>query len=231
MNEKEKESMQNIAHQWRQPLSQINSVVSVIDRILYKKNIHDKEIEEKLQEIEKLTQYMSHTIDDFSSEIASTKKKKTISLAMIIMEALSNIQMSLKEDEIILNLEIDQDSFYECYSKELMQIIIVLVNNARDALLERNTFKAKIDVSLYQNRSEYKIQIADNAGGITKNSMEKIFLPNYSTKHSSDGSGIGLFMAKKIIEEHHNGSLTVQNKDEGTLFCISLPKVLDNANV
>jgi len=218
-----KETMESIAHQWRQPLSQINSTVSLIDKILYDKNIQDPLLEEKLQEIEALTRYMSDTIDDFNSHFAQQKEK--IKLATVLENALSAVESSLKENKIEFNLKLDAEGECECYVEQLKQILIVLLNNAKDALVERNIFNGKIEIELFHQENEYVIKITDNAGGITKSVKEKMFEPYYTTKHQSQGTGIGLYMAKKIIVERHNGSLNVKNADRGTEFSIHLPEV------
>jgi len=230
MKEKEKlhyikETMESIAHQWRQPLSQINSTVGAIDKILYEKNIQDPLLEEKLQEIEALTRYMSDTIDDFKSHFTQNGEKESIKLTTLIKSALFAVESSLNEHNIELSLSIDAEYESICYVKQLTQILIILLNNAKDALLERNTFNAKIRVTLEYQKGEYIIKIADNAGGITKSVMEKIFEPYYTTKHKSVGTGIGLYMARNIIIERHDGSLSVKNVGEGTEFSITLPEV------
>ncbi len=223
-----KETMESIAHQWRQPLSQINSTVSVIDKILYEKNIQDPLLEEKLQEIEALTRYMSDTIDDFKNHFIENGKKEKIKLAILIKNALNAVEGRLKENSIEVLLNLDEEYECECYAHQLKQILIVLLNNAQDALLDRNTFNAKIEIQTFQDNGKYIIKILDNAGGITKSVKEKIFEPYYTTKHSSKGTGIGLYMAKKIIEERHNGTLNVKNIDSGTEFSIALAEVRDN---
>lgn len=220
-----KEIMEDIAHQWRQPLSQINSTVSVIDRILYEEKIQHPLIEEKLQEIEALTRYMSDTIDDFKDNFVESKEKECIKLAKIIKDAVGAVESSLKENSIELTLKLDEEYECECYVNQLKQILIVLLNNAQDALLDRNTFNAKIEVQTLHQNKEYIIKILDNAGGITKSVKEKIFEPYYTTKHSSKGTGLGLYMARKIIQERHNGRLDVQNIGSGTEFSISLTEV------
>lgn len=220
-----KETMENIAHQWRQPLSQINSTVGVIDRILYEKKIQEPLLEEKLQEIEALTKYMSNTIDDFKSHFANNMPKEVIGLASVVEGAIDAVLASLHESGIAIETRIDVNDECECYKNQLQEIIIVLLNNSRDALLERNTYMPKIEVDIVDENSYIVIKVSDNAGGITKSVMQKIFEPYYTTKHKSQGTGIGLFMARKIIEEKHSGSLSVKNVAQGTEFSISLPKV------
>lgn len=224
-----KETMENIAHQWRQPLSQINSTVSVIDKILYEENIQNPLLEEKLKEIEALTKYMSNTIDDFKSHFVHNVEKKNVKLTTIVKDAILKVEANLKENSIALSSKIDLDCECECYADQLQQIVIVLLNNAKDALLDRNTFEAKIQVEIVCENDEFVIKISDNAGGITKSVMQKIFEPYYTTKHKSQGTGIGLFMARKIVEEQHFGSLNVKNVENGSEFSISLPKGKNSA--
>ncbi len=214
--------IENIAHQWRQPLSQINATVSLIDKLLYEKNIEDPEIEAKLQEIERLTKYMSNTIDDFKNSLDKTEKK--VQLKEILHSAIETVRVSFEDTNIVLKSDIEYEFKKEFHINELQQIIIILLNNAKDALLERNIFKGFVKIHLYVNNSNYSIDICDNAGGITKSVMAKLFEPYYTTKHTSEGTGIGLYMARKIIKEKYNGSLEVKNIGEGSCFSIKLQR-------
>lgn len=220
---KTNEIIATIAHQWRQPLSQINATVCMLDKLLYDKHIQDPQIEEKLQEIEKLTKYMSNTIDEFKRHFENSAKMKTVVLQDVIQEALEPLQTYLKESNIKLECNINHSYQLSCYADELKQIIMVLINNAKDALLDRNIFDATIVIRLFQLEQMYCIEVRDNAGGISKSVMGKIFDPYYTTKHHSTGTGLGLFMARKIIEEKHNGTLNAQNVDKGSSFTIALP--------
>ncbi|MEA2073430.1 MAG: HAMP domain-containing sensor histidine kinase [Campylobacterota bacterium] len=230
MNEREKllnvkETIESIAHQWRQPLAQINSTVGSIDKILYEKNIQEPLLEEKLQKIEALTKYMSDTIDDFKKHFLQSTNKEKIVLAEIVQSAISNVMANLEENNIKIITEIDVEDECFCYKNQLEQIIMVLLNNSKDALLERNTFEAEIEVAIKKSEGHVVLSIGDNAGGITKSVMQKIFEPYYTTKHNSQGTGIGLYMAKKIIQEQ-DGLLSVRNIKSGSEFRITLPEVL-----
>lgn len=216
------ELISNIAHQWRQPLSQINATVGLIDKLLYDKKIQDPEIEAKLQEIECLTKYMSNTIDDFRGHFASGTVQEDIALADVISEAKETLQVSFDDANIMLTSDIKVTDSCKCYKNELTQVIIVLLNNAKDALLDRNTFEAKVEIVLAKEEDYFVIEISDNAGGITKSVMQKMFEPYYTTKHHSVGTGLGLFMARKIIQERHKGTLEVQNRNRGSCFTIKI---------
>ncbi len=215
------EMMRNIAHQWRQPLSQINSVVSLIDDILYEKNIKDALLEEKLQEIESLTKYMSNTINDFHGYFEQTGLKNTFSLSESLQDAIDIANVNLNEN---IKIESKIESRVQCYgyAGEFKQVVLVLLNNAKDALINRNIHQAKIEVNLTVEDVLVIIKVSDNAGGMTKSVMQKIFEPYFTTKHKSQGTGLGLYMSRKIIEDKFNGKLDVKNLNGGTCFEISL---------
>lgn len=209
--------LKNIAHQWRQPLSQINSNVFAIDEVLYELDIHDKRIEERLLEIEKLTAYLSKIIDDFRVE-----KRTVFSIKELLDEVYTTMEPTLKDKQVDLIVNTKVDFSYSGNERELFHVIIVLVNNAKDALVERNVYLPKINIVAKEEEESYIIEIKDNAGGMTQKVIEKIFEKEFSTKHSSEGSGIGLSMAKSIILEKFSGDLSVKNLDEGSCFEIKL---------
>ena len=219
-----KEMLDNIAHQWRQPLAQINSTVGAIDKLLYDKNVHDPLLEEKLQEIEALTKYMSNTIDDFKGYFANNNSKAKVFLRDVVEQSIAIVRANLEENQIAIETKMDMNYECECYANELKQIIVVLFNNAKDALLDRNVYQANIEVEIALNDGEYAINIYDNAGGISKSVREKMFEPYYTTKHKSQGSGLGLYMSRKIIRERFHGEINVSNVNKGSRFSIVFPK-------
>jgi C4-dicarboxylate-specific signal transduction histidine kinase len=219
-----KEMMDNIAHQWRQPLSQINSIVSVIDNKLYELDIDDTLLNEKLLEIEKLTKYMSETIDDFKGYFGEEDPKQKFSITTIIHNALDVVLPSLEAHAITIKLINTVEVELNAYPNELKQIIIVLLNNAKDILISRNIHRANITIALNDEKEKLHIIICDNGGGMTKSVMNKIFEPYFTTKHKSQGTGLGLYMSKKIIQERFGGNMRVENIRDGVCFYITLPK-------
>ncbi len=213
------EVMDNIAHQWRQPLSQVNANVLAIDDILYKLGIEDSRIEERLSEIETLTKYMSQTIDDFKG---GKKRRDSVRIADLVEEIKKIFILSIREYHIDLDVDIKNNFVFHGSEGELFQVILVILNNAKDALVERNVYGKKISIAITLEDDFNVISIIDNAGGITKKNIEKIFENDYTTKHETEGSGIGLGMARKIIVDDFKGKLSVENLNLGSCFKIKL---------
>ncbi|EHP29160.1 histidine kinase [Sulfurimonas gotlandica GD1] len=216
------EMLENIAHQWRQPLTQINSSVLLIDDILHEKNFRNVDVEERLLEIESLTKYLSNTINDFKDFFANDKMKNEFLLREMIEKSIYIVKGSLKKNNIEVTVDIENDFRYFGYEGELQQVVVVILNNAKDVLLSRNINSPIINISIELKDGFYTIRICDNAGGITKNIREKIFEPYFTTKHKSKGTGLGLYMSKKIIEESMDGELNVKNHNMGSCFEIKL---------
>lgn len=222
------EMIRNIAHQWRQPLSQINSSVQLLDLLIYKKDIKDAQIEEKLSEIESLTKYMSNTIDDFQSFFKSDKEQELFILQNIIQNTISIIQGTLTAKNIKLEFLSNETYQYNGYPHELQHVVLIIINNSIDALVENKTKNPKISINVIEHSNFYQISICDNAGGINEKIIDKIFEPYFTTKHKSQGTGLGLYISKMIIQDGMNGSLDVQNKNDGACFNISLPRKQNN---
>ncbi len=218
------EMIENIAHQWRQPLAQINSSVLIVDAYLQKNKCFDTTIEKKLLEIESLTAYMSKTIDDFKNFFNPDKQKTKFKVKNAIEKSYNILKGSLVSKEIRTITTIDPK--LECYGylDELQQVILALLNNAIDALVLMNIESPLITVESYELEGYIYINIEDNASGIKKEIMNKIFEPYFTTKHKSQGTGLGLYMSKMIIEEGLGGNLNVTNGAKGALFTIQIPK-------
>lgn len=216
------EMMENIAHQWRQPLSQINSSVLVIDDVLHEKNFKDSVIEEKLLEIESLTKYMSNTINDFKNFFDQNKKYETFSIQELVEKSVYIVKGTFKAHNIEIRNDIEGRYEYLGAQNELQQVIVVILNNAKDAFLSRNISDPKVSIDVRSISKEYHISICDNAGGIDENIMDKIFNPYFTTKHKSQGTGLGLYISKKIIEQNMYGRLEVNNTKNGACFNIIL---------
>ncbi len=216
------EMIENIAHQWRQPLSQVNSAVLLVDGLLDQKDVHDELIEAKLTEIEELTKYMSTTINDFKDFFVQEKKIVSFMLSDVVKKAIAIASSSLRNSHIQLELEVDEEIILNGYPNELQQVVLVLINNAKDALVSREIDDPKIVIAIERYEENVWITLCDNAGGIDESIINKVFDPYFSTKHQFQGTGLGLYISKMIIQDSMNGTLDVQNSQEGACFTINL---------
>jgi len=214
----------NIAHQWRQPLSSIS-----IDAtgILMKKEmgmLGDNELETKLENINNKAQYLSKTIDIFKNFIKGTKEKEQTTLQNEINKAYEIVSSSLVSHYIKVNFKLSSQTIsVELNAGELEQVLINILNNAKDALIEKKVTEPTIDIKLEQRNNYGVITIEDNAEGIPDDVLPKIFEPYFTTKHQSQGTGLGLHMAHKIITQSLEGKIEVTNTNKGALFTISIP--------
>ncbi|PUE63716.1 sensor histidine kinase [Arcobacter caeni] len=208
------EMIGNIAHQWRQPLSTITTASSGM--VLQKEMgiLTDDFFFEASKKINSSAQYLSKTIDDFRNFFSPNKEKTKFFLknTFAITLDLISVQFSTKDITIIKNIE---DIELLGYENELIQALINIFNNSRDELVKKSVEEEKyIFIDVYKNnKNQVYIIIKDNAGGIKEEYLNKIFEPYFTTKHKSQGTGIGLYMTEEIITKHLNGHLSVKNKE------------------
>lgn len=222
------EMIENIAHQWRQPLAQINSSVLVIIVFLHKSKIKNDDINRKLAEIESLTKHMSKTIDDFKNFFHPNKDKEKFLLSPFFHEVLNITKGSLESSYINVDLNVDSKLALFGHKDELKQVIIFLLNNSIEAYGINKVKNSIITINAALNNKMIELQIKDNAGGIPQNVIDKIFDPYFTTKHKSQGTGLGLYMAKKILEDGFDAKIHVFSQDKQTTFSIIIPQGKDN---
>ena len=218
------EMIENIAHQWRQPLAQINSSIILIDAILEKHNFKDTLVENKLTEIESLTSYMSKTISDFKNFFNPNKKKTIFKVEEAIQKASDVLKGLINSHHIQIEINIEKDLKINSYLGELQQVILIIINNSIDAFIHMNIHFPKILINAYTDNESLVIHIEDNALGINSDLLDKIFEPYFTTKHKAQGTGLGLYIAKMIVENSLLGFLSVENKQNGACFTIKIPK-------
>jgi len=220
------EMISMIAHQWRQPLAAISSIGSAI-KVKATLNKLDKESSIELSnKILDYSQHLSSTIDDFRDFFKENKEKKEITYNELINSVLSIVEISVTNKEIILEQKLNSDIVFHTYPNEIKQVILNLIKNAEDVLVENNIENPKITIETDGNT----LSISDNGGGISEEIQNKIFDPYFSTKTKKDGTGLGLYMSKTIIEEHCGGELTVSNNKDGAVFTIKLEEEIIDAN-
>ncbi len=212
------EMISMIAHQWRQPLSALSSANSTIILKLQLGTLDKQTGLELTSNISKYISHLSSTIDDFRGFFKDDKKKNNITLVEVVKETLNIVNMSLSNANIKIIANFNSTLLIQTYTNELKQVILNLIKNAEDALIEKQIVNPTITIDVVDNI----IIIQDNAGGIPHNIMDKIFQPYFSTKINKDGTGLGLYMSKTIIEDHCDGKLEVTNTKNGAMFKIVL---------
>ena len=216
------EMLSMIAHQWRQPLTAISATSSTIEMKARIGRIDTPNIIEQSQKISQYAQHLSHTIDDFRDFFKPNKNRQEASFETIIDSVLHIIEVSIKNKNITIIKKIDsRDKFYT-YTNELKQVILNLIKNAEDALIDNHIKEPYIKIEILTKGDDFLLKIRDNAGGIPHSIRDKIFDPYFSTKKEKNGTGLGLYMSKTIIEEHCKGELLVSNDTDGAVFTIIL---------
>ncbi|WP_052433607.1 sensor histidine kinase [Sulfurospirillum arsenophilum] len=218
------EMINMIAHQWRQPLSAISSTVQGLNLKLTLKKYDETLFSEKLSDVNCYAQYLSQTIDDFRQFFKTSKEKKEVTLEEVIEKVLGIIHVTLENKKITLSMDFQSNEPLMTYSNELMQVLLNLVKNAEDSLMENRIENPWIKIATSKQDSNLILEVSDNGGGIPHEIIERIFDPYFSTKVQKDGTGLGLYMSQKIIEEHCGGSLRASNSSQGAVFTILLPR-------
>jgi len=208
------EMIGNIAHQWRQPLSVISTGASGAKVKKKMGVLTDEDFNESMDMIVKQTQYLSQTIDDFRDFIKSKNEQKTFfNLDDTLEKTLNIIDASLSNNYIKVKKDLQSKSKIEGYQNELIQAFINILNNSKDILKQnvQNEQERYIFITTKDEREHTVITIKDTGGGIPSTNLSRIFEPYFTTKHQSVGTGIGLYMTRDIIMNHHNGIIEATN--------------------
>ena len=219
------EMLANIAHQWRQPLTELSLTLFSLRKAAMDAN--EKELETLYGESKELIQNMSNTIEDFSNFFKPDKQKQHFIVRESIEEALLLLKRVLKKDMIQVKTSYEEVHVLGI-TNEFTQVIVNLVKNSRDAFVENGILIREITIKVSQKENRAFVVVEDNAGGIKEKERYKIFEPYFTTKHTSQGTGLGLFMSKMICEKGFNGALDVSSKKGTSKFVITIP--LDTKN-
>jgi PAS domain S-box-containing protein len=216
------EMIDSIAHQWRQPLNGLGLIVQGLRHISNKQEIQKDFLQEIEIEIMEKISYMTQTIDDFSNFFRISKKKEVFDILSNVNDAIRLIdaQLKLNKIDVSINTKEKEDILILGFSNEFRQVIMNMLSNAMMAIVSQNISNGFVKINIKKLQDEVKIDIVDNGGGIKDENIAKIFDPYFTTREN--GSGIGLYMSKMIIEHHMDGLLNVQNYNDGTKFSISL---------
>jgi PAS domain S-box-containing protein len=211
-----------IAHQWRQPLNALAVQVQFMEDD-FEDGLIDKEyLNEYKKENMKLINFMSKTIDDFRNFFRVDKEKVLFDINEKISETINILSPQLDSHKI--ELELKGEGFDTLgFPSEFQQVVLNIINNAKDAISEKEKEDGKITVEIDKLDEKYGIvQISDNAGGIPDDILNRVFDPYFTTKDQGKGTGLGLYMSKMIIEQNLDGELSVTNDNDGAKFTIKL---------
>ena len=218
------EMLGNISHQWRQPLMEISSLFLPIEAKLHMDiSLEKEELLESINKLNEITKYMSNTIDDFRDFFTTDKEKIEFKLLEQINSTINIISGGLKTYNIKLDIIIQKNPTLIGYKNEYSQVLINIINNAKDILIQRKIENPYIKISIYERKENIITTIEDNGGGIKVEPIEKIFEP-FFTYQKINGSGLGLFMSKLIIQNNMNGKLEANNTKDGAIFKIIISK-------
>ena len=215
------EMMRHISHQWRQPLSEINSVAMRIETEYKRKRLDEVRLDQHIGHIEEITEHMSKTIQDFNGYFKSDKEKVLVTLESVVDKAIGLLTSGLSQSEIKIEKIVLYENKVNIVEGELIQVFLALLNNARDAIKSSHVKEKWIKIYVTQERNNYIIEVEDSGGGIDEANLTKVFEPYFTTKFESQGVGIGLYMSKMIVEESMGGKLSVSNTKHGAKFSIS----------
>ncbi|MEA1982840.1 MAG: sensor histidine kinase, partial [Campylobacterota bacterium] len=212
------EMIANIAHQWRQPLNRVNIALAVIKEISKDETADKALIEKKINYCEENIAYMSETIDDFSDFFKPDKMRTNFKLCdaldkvfTLVGSRVQDVKITYPEDKSI--------GFYG-FENEYVQVLLVIVENALDSFVSSSTKNSAINISTRREKEGISLMIEDNGGGISSENIDYIFDPYFTTKFKKEGTGIGLYMAKMLVENSMNGELSVESKGIVTIFKI-----------
>ncbi|RBQ26407.1 MULTISPECIES: sensor histidine kinase [Arcobacteraceae] len=217
------EMLDNIAHQWRQPLMKINAILLNMDRNIELKNYDEKYLKDRLYDISNTVYFMSNTIETFREFLNPNKTKKEFEISESIKKSFKVLNTYLKD--ININIDIDKkEIFINQIESEFMQVIISILSNAIDIFEQRDIREKELYINIYEDERNIFIDIQDNAGGIENENLDKLFDPYFTTKHKIGGTGMGLYISKIIMMNSFNGDIKVDNSSLGAKFILNIQK-------
>ena len=216
------EMINNIAHQWRQPLNSLGLYIQELPIDFSSGTFSPETVEDYVDKCMQLIKHMSQTIDDFRSFFRSDKETVTFGVAQKIGHTVSMVEKSFLDQRISISFVTEGVPTVTGFPNEYAQVLLNILLNARDELVGRGVDDAWISIHAFENGGKAIVTIADNAGGIAHEIVDRLFDPYFTTKGPDKGTGVGLFMSKTIIENNMGGRLTVRNTGKGAEFRIEV---------
>jgi len=217
------EMISMIAHQWRQPLAIINAITTQMRFKAIMNGTEEDDFVDNLVKIEQQSSHLSQTISDYRDFFRPDKPKEHFNAVSLINHALNLIDHTLKNHSIHIETANMQNLTLFTYRNEVLQVLIVLLKNSLDAFVENKIIGGEITISVHPEDQYCVIDVRDNAGGIPKEIVHKLFSPYFTTKHDGYGTGLGLYMSRIIIEDHCGGLIEASSEGNSTTFTVKLP--------
>lgn len=212
----------NIAHQWRQPLNTLGLIIQKIDYFAKEDLLKERDLDKNLDKCMSIIHGMSETIDDFRDFFNPHKERNDFLVKEAIDQAYHIVEPHLKHLDIEYEINIKEECTINGFKNEFSQVILNILNNAKDSLVTSKVENPSIFVSVFKEGKNVVVNILDNGGGIPQEQIEKIYDPYFTTKEEGKGTGLGLYMSKMIIEDHMSGKLNAENTMYGAKFTILL---------
>lgn len=213
------EMISNIAHQWRQPLNLIGLIVQGLPDC---KDLSQAQLDHEVERIMDVVMHMSQTIDDFRYFFRQDKQKIQFTANQAVAKTVEFISPGLNSKNISISITEQPEVSVFGYSNEYGQVLLNILSNSKDVLEERKVAEPRIYINISREDDRSVVTITDNGGGISQEVIPKIFDPYFTTKEKSQGTGIGLYMSKIIIEQNMGGRLTAHNTENGAAFRIEI---------
>lgn len=216
------EMINNIAHQWRQPLNNIGLIIQNVQFSFDSGTITSEEMQGDVKKAMDIIMHMSRTIDDFRNFFRQDKEKRPFSINMAVKRTLAFVSAALENRNIRVTIEADGDISAVGHQNEYSQVLLIILSNASETSVERQVAKPEISIRITSENGRSVTSIHDNCGGIQDDVIQRIFDPYFTTRSPDKGTGIGLYIAKVIIEQNMGGKLTARNSGDGADFTIEV---------
>lgn len=216
------EMINNIAHQWRQPLNNISLLIQKLQLLYCAGELTPQQCEQDVAKAMETIQYMSSTINNFRNIFRNDYERQHFCVNTAVAKVLEFLAAGMASQGVTVSCDEQAEVYAEGYVGEYHQVLINILNNAREALLGHAPPEPRICVRICALDGHSVVTIRDNGGGIAADILPRIFDPYFTTKFKSQGTGLGLFMAKTLIENHMQGRLSARTIDHGAEFRIEV---------
>ncbi len=216
------EMLGSIAHQWRQPLTAVSLLIQDLGETYVYGEFTKEYLDNTIRNALNTIQHMSRTIDDFRDFFKRDKDRQAFSLRNIVERSLSLVETSLRYLNVTVDVDVDDDLIVFGYPNEFSQVLLNIIGNAKDIFRERCMVDPVIRIEAFREKMKTVVTITDNGGGIPEDIIDRIFEPYFTTRKRENGTGIGLWMSKTIIEKNMDGKLSASNAEGGARFRIEV---------